>query len=247
VDIWFDRTASAVKWKSTAFGSVDQAFTTSNTLETWRGTASLSVTVLYDQSGNSQNATGIGSTIPTLITTSSPYIQLSGTSTTAGGYFNIGSTTWALATYGFSSFVKVNLQSANSWERVYDFGNGGPNNNIFLSRNGTTDDLYFEIWTGTTTRAIANTTVTQSNDWLLAVHNVTPISLTQGMHTTRLNKASAGSTFTGTVSDRTLLNSWIGRSNWDRDQYANMQIKELLFFDRVASTDTMTGWESTLL
>jgi len=55
----------------------------------------------------------------------------------------------------FSSGITVDAylnfgSSADSWERIMDFGNGLPSDNILFARNGTTSNLVFEIYNGTT-------------------------------------------------------------------------------------------------
>jgi len=55
----------------------------------------------------------------------------------------------------FSSGITVDAylnfgSSADLWERIMDFGNGLPSDNILFARNGTTSNLIFEIYNGTT-------------------------------------------------------------------------------------------------
>jgi len=55
----------------------------------------------------------------------------------------------------FSSGITVDAylnfgSSADSWERIMDFGSGLPSDNILFARNGTTSNLIFEIYNGTT-------------------------------------------------------------------------------------------------
>ncbi|MEM7293095.1 MAG: LamG domain-containing protein, partial [Pseudomonadota bacterium] len=49
---------------------------------------------------------------------------------------------------GFSASAWVDFGSAQSWERVFDFGNGAGNNNILLARHSNTNNLTFEIYNG---------------------------------------------------------------------------------------------------
>ena len=58
-------------------------------------------------------------------------------------------------TENFSSGITIDAylnfgSSADSWERIMDFGSGLPNNNILFARYGTTNNLIFEIYNGTT-------------------------------------------------------------------------------------------------
>jgi len=58
-------------------------------------------------------------------------------------------------TENFSSGITIDAylnfgSSADSWERIMDFGSGLPSDNILFARNGTTSNLIFEIYNGTT-------------------------------------------------------------------------------------------------
>ena len=58
-------------------------------------------------------------------------------------------------TENFSSGITIDAylnfgSSADSWERIMDFGSGFPSDNILFARNGTTSNLIFEIYNGTT-------------------------------------------------------------------------------------------------
>jgi hypothetical protein len=83
----------------------------------------------------------------------------SGFTNTGGGYitFTAASSQYGLAPAGFASwpafsiFVIVNFEpTAGSFERIIDFGNGAPSDNIIFCRNGTTGDARLEIYRGTT-------------------------------------------------------------------------------------------------
>ena len=63
-------------------------------------------------------------------------------------YVSIPNTNLSNFTNGFSAGVWVYPTAVKSWSRIFDFGNGGNNNDILLCRNGTTNDLLFQVGQG---------------------------------------------------------------------------------------------------
>jgi len=49
---------------------------------------------------------------------------------------------------GFTVMAWVDFQGSGSWERIIDFGNGANDDNILFARQGTTNNLVFEVYNG---------------------------------------------------------------------------------------------------
>ena len=191
----------------------------------WNGTAN----EVKDYSGNDLHATAINSDgslhqkgiinpAGTFDRTKSQYIQLP-TFEEDTINFNDGFTitTWAK----FSDTI-------GSWERIFDFGNGADSNNIFLSRNHTTNNLTFGIHDSisgdnylTASDALGDT------DW-----HFFAISC-QGA-TCRLYKDGsqiAASTSMKIPSHTKRSRNYIAKSNWS-DAYFESRIDEFKLFDK---------------
>jgi len=100
---------------------------------------------------------------------------------------------------------------ANSWARVFDFANGNPSNNIFLSQTGTTNTLSFAYYNGGTEYLLQISNFWHANVWQSVCGTIT----STGLMAIYLNGTLAG-TFQGGVQPPVVqLNyNYIGRSNW---------------------------------
>jgi hypothetical protein len=122
--------------------------------------------------------------------------------------------------------------SVKSSARFIDFGNGTSNNNIFLHRNGTLNDLRFRVYTGSNGgNAVVATNVIALNQWQ---HFAATLDSTGNVKLYK-NGAQVGS---GTVSvplNVTRTNNFIGRSNWTIDEYFDGALDDLRIYNRALS------------
>jgi hypothetical protein len=196
---------------------------------------------------NGVNAIGVG------IGMSAPVYTVSGnerfvrfgngtSSTTIGNYFHFGTQTFNMATKeGCTVFAVVRFGTVSSWERVIDFGDGAPNNNIILGRFGSTSNLFFQLYNGVTEAGINTQNSVIGNNWMVVVCRLFPneVLLTT---TSTLNKTFP----TYTLNNRTFGNTYVGRSNWP-DAYANFDLRELVIYDRVMEDDELLIVRAILL
>jgi hypothetical protein len=200
----------------------------------------LEVSTWYDQSGNAIDATGYAvgtATRPRLAVDKAPYVHFPGVNSTTGGYFDLGSTTWNVATNGGFAFVGlVNMKDTRSWERVFDFGKGQANDNIIFARSGTTTNVRFSIFQGTTQYPYDLSNMITNNTWQIFCGRFAKAGNNQWTFSVWVDGVRYDSALSVTLSDRDTPKSYIGKSNW-ADWYAYMDVKSLVFFDTGSVSD----------
>lgn len=166
-----------------------------------------------------------------------PHIALNGTSTTVGDYFNFGNTNWDLSSNGGFSFigmVKINT-SARSWQRIFDFGNGQANKNILATQNGTSSTFTFEIYYDNPTTNSYKLNVTNGitiGSWQIFAGRIQNEGINTWRSSVWINGVkTTGAQYTTTLINRELTNSYIGRSHWGADSYADIDYREMLFYN----------------
>ena len=213
-------------------------------LDTWLGANTGYVVTWYDQSSAAKHTTGYGTTLPSIYKRADGLyvIYFPGTSTTAGGYFNSGSFTFNVATNGgVSTFSRANFLTANSWERLYDYGSGSSSSNFILARNSTSLTLHSSLRQGTTAKQLEITNGISNSTWQSYGIRVQG-SGSSWVFSTRVDGVeTTGAAQSITYTDRTIANSYIGRSHWSGDQYSNMYLACLIFFDTGSITSEQFG------
>ena len=201
----------------------------------WLGGATGYVVTWYDQGPSAKHTTGYGTTLPSIYQREDGLyaVYFPGTSTTEGGYFNAGSVTLNVATNGgVSTFSRVNLLGANSYERVYDYGNTLRDDNLLLFRSVTTNSLVFQMYEGVGTErddiTVSNGIV--NNTWQ-SFGNRIQGSGSSWIFSSRIDGTENTSAISRTYTDRTIINTLIGRSNWSNDSYSNMYLSCQIFFN----------------
>jgi hypothetical protein len=209
-------------------------------LETWLAGAQAEVVTWYDQSGNEIDAAGYAvgtATRPLLAVDKAPYVHFPGVNATNGGYFDLGPTTWNVATNGGFAFVGlVNMKDTRSWERVFDFGKGQANDNIIFARFSTTTNVRFSIFQGTTQYPYDLNNMITNNTWQIFCGRFAKVGNNQWTFSVWVDGVRYDSALSVTLSDRDTPKSYIGKSNW-ADWYAYMDVKSLVFFDTGSVSD----------
>lgn len=183
----------------------------------------------YDLSGNGYNATLYGS--PTYssatslfsFTTNTQYAQV-----TALPANFLGSTPT-----GVTVFTVANFGGANIWERVVDFGNGAPNQNIILSRYGTENRLNWEIYNGAggaENKTGYNTAII--NNQKMSFAGTADGSNLRVYADGSLNTTTASSALPAAVARN---DNYIGKSNWIVDDTFRGDIGTVMVYDRALS------------
>lgn len=190
---------------------------------------------------NGWTGAGVGGSAGPILDRSTviPHISLNGTSSTVGDYFDYGSTTWNLATNGGFSFIGMVrfTNSARSYERIFDFSSGIGNNNILLTRDSTGTNIGFYLYNGATPQSLlANVIV--NNTWQIFACRLQNEGTNLWRHSIWCNGVkTTGTQYTATITDRTVTNAYIGRSPWTGDSYADIDFRELLWYNQ-ALTDS---------
>ena len=140
-------------------------------------------------------------------------------------------------TNGMTIFVVANFGTADTWERIIDFGNGQGNNNIVLARNGISNDLTFEIYNGSTSQGKA----TLSNGVLNSTLASYAITI-DGTNCRIYRNGSLQTTvsYTSLPNNVTRTNNYIGRSNWSADEYFQSQMGPVAIYDRTLSNNEIS-------
>jgi hypothetical protein len=133
-------------------------------------------------------------------------------------YSNFGSLALTPATTGITIIARVLFGAAssgqNSYERICDFGNGGPADNICLGRSSTTNQLFTSIFKGAASAGnLVGGTIVQN-----AITNVAmKYSPAAGFLYLYQNGALVGSLASAAATyaiDNTRTNCYLGRSNF---------------------------------
>lgn len=149
---------------------------------------------------------------------------------TNGNWFDFGSQLFRLSTNGgFTMVCMVRFYSSTAglFERLIDFGSGGPNNNITMGRHLTNTTMYATLINVSTYVADLASKPDIPTSWQVVAYRVIPNELAVWVGTDKRTKAGA------IMTDRTLTGTFIGKSQWGGDNsYANLDIREMMVFDR---------------
>ena len=194
------------------------------------------------------NSTGLVYDIP-------PYVSLTNNnvsaSLTTGQYLNTGSKTFNINTNGgftavwFGAFTGT----VNNHERIFDFGSG-TSNNIIAGRNGTATAIYFILTENEYGyNVISGNGVITQNEYAVWTFRYTASS--RLMEILKNGVSLVTGTAGAAITNRTLTNTWIGRSNFTQDTYSNTNTVGLYVYDsylsdtRVASVSNHLMYSTT--
>ncbi len=218
---------------------------TFHTMHGYRSQAALDLTFLQTLSNNSSISTWNGYTganNPTYINSNGPVFDTGYVNFTRASsqHFNGGSRTLNITSNGgFSAVAMVFFSgTAGAWERIFDFANGQDNNNLVLARNFNTTTLTFNGRNGSTVVAETSSaaSVIVQDTWM-------PVAVRYNASTRVcelfVNGIIYSSTGTTALTDRTISNSYIGRSNWGSDAYFQGRMTGVYIYDRLLSYDEL--------
>lgn len=154
---------------------------------------------------------------------------------------------------GFSATFYADFGDANSWERIIDFGNGQPNDNIVVARSGSSTDLNVSFYNGTSSLGYCNATGIIING-VFAHYAVTVDGTNCNFYrngrpyssVARFN-ASGTSVAALTTVPRSVARSsnYIGKSNWSQDANFSGRIGELSIYNRgLTSNEVYENYQS---
>lgn len=231
---------------------INQGYSVGNQITTWNAS---------NDDGRTVNATGYGTTKPTLARDVNGYYEVSFVRAN-GQYFQIPSITFDFITNaGFTVAVVAKMTSAGSYERLLDFGIGAPNNNIVLFRYITTNGLGFGLFEGSTNQylsyfsstGVSSIPNTNYHIHIISVDNtgVAPVYSYQrnGSSIATVNYAFAAGKPTNRTNTTSLGSgngNFIGKSNWSGDTSFEGAIREIKIFKRALNSSEMTGLYNTI-
>ncbi len=129
----------------------------------------------------------------------------------------------------------VKYESFTNWNRLIDFGNGAPSNNILLARNGTSANLRWELHNtagGTETQDV-NTGQFINGEWIHIAATVAPGATNACVSTVYVNGVAVNVKTDSTLpTNVTRANNYIGESNWAADDFFDGLIDELVVYNR---------------
>ena len=174
-----------------------------------------------------------------------PYVSISSASSQ---YFNAGTKTFNCTTNGGFTAIWYGAfaGSVTAWERVFDFGNGQSNDNINVIRASNTTNIEFTGFNGGT----AVFTVTVSNAIVQNDFNVWTFRHNTSTRLTEIlkNGIVLGSvTATQALTNKTLSNTYIGRSNWTADSYPNINTIGLYMYDKLLTDQQVASISNHLM
>ena len=113
--------------------------------------------------------------------------------------------------------------SFNSWSRIIDFGSGSGVENIVFANEGTTNNLGFHVFQGTTSQSITAPGVLETGKWMHLAASIDE----SGIATLYKNGEviTTGSVHLPKTINRT--KNYIARSNWSGDQYFQGKISDV--------------------
>ncbi len=162
-----------------------------------------------------------------------------------------------LDTNGLTMLFVARYQPGNigSQERLFDFANGAPSDNILFGRDYIRNKFYIQMYNGTgnngTGRAFDYAQIDGAfHVYGVSVANTNPTTLTfciDGSEVTAGASNLAGWTQANIASNRTLSTCYIGRSAWSGDSYFTGDIRELQIYREVIPTSLMIQMSKYLM
>jgi len=127
-------------------------------------------------------------------------------------YFNQGYLQVPTGVYfsgDFTVTVWIYLKSYLSWSRIFDFGNGSPNENVYLSIIDTNSKLQGYIWRVSSESRLDTSSIISLNQWYFIAF---VLKGTTGSIYANGNQVATGSLLIPINVVRT--NNFIGKNNW---------------------------------
>jgi hypothetical protein len=139
---------------------------------------------------------------------------------------------------GFSATLWANPTAVKNWARFIDFGNGANNNNIIFTREGTTNTLTFQAFSGSTGGSyVRAANAIDLNVWqffAVTVDNFGNIKIYKNGQLIQTGAATAPTSVQRTAN-------YIGRSNWSADAYYQGDMDDIRMFDYALSANEVTA------
>lgn len=160
------------------------------------------------------------------------------TNTTVGNYISLGGgQTFNLSTNGGATLLAVvRFRNVTSQEHIFDFGNGTGVDNLAWFRSLATNTNSFTSMNGAVSYTVDQPNTISNNTWMVILAKIRPGAVD-------LWKDDTKSTITNTFSifDKTFSNMYIAKSGWATDNYATIDLREFIMYDKLLSdTEALT-------
>src|SRR5205814_4271790 len=121
-----------------------------------------------------------------------------------------------------------------SFQRLFDLGTGQANNNIIVARNNASNDLFIQVYNGTTAGpSVTVGGVLFPNRWQHIAVSITAAGAVSVYWNGRL--VTTGNV--NPIPNATRNNNYIARSNWAVDPFYKGSIDEAAIYDKVLTSD----------
>ena len=127
---------------------------------------------------------------------------------------------------GFTIEFKAKWDAFNKWSRIFDFGNGFENYNLFVATYNTTNKLAFSSREGSKER-FAKTEVVELNSNSFSIYKIEIIKKSENNYNVKFykdNELVNEFTESAMFPNVERINNYIGKSNFDADAYFDGQI-----------------------
>jgi len=142
-------------------------------------------------------------------------------------WLNYPNTTFDMSK-GFSFIAYFRFTANSRWQRVFDFANGSPNNNIIFAQKEDTNQFRFSIFNGTTEYPCDGGTITYNTyQKFVGIYNPSSRTISTYINDSMVNSITLPTAITDT---RTLQNCYIGKSNWS-EPLAQMDLGFLYIYN----------------
>ena len=143
---------------------------------------------------------------------------------------------------GFTTMCLIRFTGAGGatglWERIFDFLGNSSTSSLLLYRNSYTQNLQFSIVNPTTNNATTVNSPIIQDTWIVVAGRY----IKQSRFQLYVNNLLWSNNITANdLSDRTVVNSFIGKSVASSDAYLNASISKLFMYDRALSDTEMTN------
>jgi hypothetical protein len=145
---------------------------------------------------------------------------------------------------GLTIAVWANPAAVGSWARFVDFGNGAGSDNVYLARNGTSNNLSFSFYKG----ANSAIQVTANNALVLNAWQMFVATMDEAGNIVLYKNGLPIQTGTVAVMPNivTRTGNFIGDSNWTDDALYNGAMDDIRIFNYAVSADTVADLYSAV-
>ncbi|MEL6557068.1 MAG: LamG-like jellyroll fold domain-containing protein [Bacteroidota bacterium] len=153
-------------------------------------------------------------------------------------------------TEGFSFTGWLYWNGINNHERVFDFGNGDGQNDIFLTRNGTSNKLTLAVYKDGSRVLVEDADFIEPNDW---IHVGVTIDANGSAVIYKNGQVAATGNVNLPIGNITRVNNRLGRVQSDNYNSFNGKMDEVKFYNSALSQNEITDsflespWKQTVL